>query len=209
MTTRDDSTKGVLDEASADADPIRQFQAWYRDAEATPMREPSAMTLATVGEGGRPSARIVLLKGVDERGFVFFTNYQSRKAGELEHDPWAALVFHWQELVRQVRVEGRVEKVPPEESDAYFKTRPRGSQIGAWASAQSRAIESRSELERRAAEIAAAHGDQEIPRPPHWGGYRLSPDAIEFWQGRLDRLHDRLRYSRVNAGGWTRERLSP
>jgi pyridoxamine 5'-phosphate oxidase len=209
MTTRDDSSSGVLDINSADSDPFRQFQSWYREAHATPMREPTAMTLATATPDGRPSARIVLLKAADERGFVFFTNYQSRKGGELEQNPWAALVFYWPDLVRQVRVEGRVAKVSPEESDAYFSSRPRGSQLGAWASEQSRPIESRSALERRAEELAATYLDREIPRPPHWGGFRLSPVAIEFWQGRLDRLHDRLRYSLAEGGGWTRERLSP
>jgi pyridoxamine 5'-phosphate oxidase len=209
MSTRDDYTRGAFDADSADPDPIRQFQAWYREAAATPMREPTAMTLATATPDGRPSARIVLLKAVDDRGFVFFTNYQSRKGGELEHNPWAALVFYWPHLERQVRVEGRVAKVPDEESDAYFKSRPRGSQIGAWASEQSRAIESRIELEKRAEELAATYRDREIPRPPHWGGFRLSPVAIELWQGRLDRLHDRLLYSRAADGGWTRGRLSP
>lgn len=209
MTTPDDITTAVLDADSADPDPIRQFESWYREAHATPMREPTAMTLATASPDGRPSARIVLLKAADERGFVFFTNYQSRKGGELEHNPWAALVFHWPDLVRQVRVEGRVAKVSAEESDAYFKTRPRGSQLGAWASEQSRAIKSRADLERRVQAIAATYEDREIPRPPHWGGLRLVPVAIEFWQGRLDRLHDRLLYSRADDGGWTRERLSP
>lgn len=209
MTTPDDITTAVLDADSADPDPIRQFESWYREAHATPMREPTAMTLATASPDGRPSARIVLLKAADERGFVFFTNYESRKGGELEHNPWAALVFHWPDLVRQVRVEGRVAKVSAEESDAYFKTRPRGSQLGAWASEQSRAIKSRADLERRVQAIAATYEDREIPRPPHWGGLRLVPVAIEFWQGRLDRLHDRLLYSRADDGGWTRERLSP
>jgi pyridoxamine 5'-phosphate oxidase len=209
MTTPDDITTAVLDADAADPDPIRQFESWYREAHATPMREPTAMTLATASPDGRPSARIVLLKAADERGFAFFTNYQSRKGGELEHNPWAALVFHWPDLVRQVRVEGRVAKVSGEESDAYFKTRPRGSQLGAWASEQSRAIKSRADLERRVQAVEATYEDREIPRPPHWGGLRLVPVAIEFWQGRLDRLHDRVLYSRADDGGWTRERLSP
>ncbi|HZF56325.1 MAG TPA: pyridoxamine 5'-phosphate oxidase [Polyangiaceae bacterium] len=209
MTTPDDITTAVLDADAADPDPIRQFESWYREAHATPMREPTAMTLATASPDGRPSARIVLLKAADERGFAFFTNYQSRKGGELEHNPWAALVFHWPDLVRQVRVEGRVAKVSDEESDAYFKTRPRGSQLGAWASEQSRAIKSRADLERRVQAVEATYEDREIPRPPHWGGLRLVPVAIEFWQGRLDRLHDRVLYSRADDGGWTRERLSP
>jgi len=209
MTTPDDITTAVLDADAADPDPIRQFESWYREAHATPMREPTAMTLATASPDGRPSARIVLLKAADERGFAFFTNYQSRKGGELEHNPWAALVFHWPDLVRQVRVEGRVAKVSDEESDAYFKTRPRGSQLGAWASEQSRAIKSRADLERRVQAVEATYEDREIPRPPHWGGLRLVPVGIEFWQGRLDRLHDRVLYSRADDGGWTRERLSP
>jgi pyridoxamine 5'-phosphate oxidase len=209
MTTRDDSPRSALDPATADPDPIRQFQSWFREAEATRMREPTAMTLATATPDGRPSARIVLLKAVDDRGFVFFTNYQSRKGGELERNPWAALVFYWGDLERQVRVEGRVEKVSDEESDAYFKSRPRGSQIGAWASEQSRPLESRLDLEQRAEAIAATYHGREIPRPPHWGGFRLSPVSIELWQGKLDRLHDRLVYSRDEAGGWTRSRLSP
>jgi pyridoxamine 5'-phosphate oxidase len=209
MTTPDDITTAVLDADAADPDPIRQFESWYREAHATPMREPTAMTLATASPDGRPSARIVLLKAADEGGFAFFTNYQSRKGGELEHNPWAALVFHWPDLVRQVRVEGRVAKVSDEESDAYFKTRPRGSQLGAWASEQSRAIKSRADLERRVQAVEATYEDREIPRPPHWGGLRLVPVAIEFWQGRLDRLHDRVLYSRADDGGWTRERLSP
>lgn len=204
-----DNTKGVLDVDTTDPDPIRQFQSWYREAEATPMREPTAMTLATATRDGKPSARVVLLKSVDDQGFVFFTNYLSRKGEELEGNPWAALLFYWPDLVRQVRVEGRVAKVSDDESDAYFKARPRGSQIGAWASEQSRPIESRRELERRVEELAATYRDREIPRPPHWGGFRLIPVSFELWQGRLDRLHDRLLYSRADDGGWTRERLSP
>jgi pyridoxamine 5'-phosphate oxidase len=198
-----------LDETTADPDPIRQFGAWYRDAEATSMREPNAMTLATASREGRPSARIVLLKGFDAQGFVFFTNYESRKGEELDQNPLAALVFHWRELTRQVRVEGRAGRISVEESDAYFQTRPRGSQLGAWASAQSQAIEGREALEQRFKDLAATHEGRPIPRPPFWGGFRLTPDAIEFWQGRLDRLHDRFRYVLAEDGLWTRKRLSP
>jgi pyridoxamine 5'-phosphate oxidase len=198
-----------FDETTADPDPIRQFGAWFRDAEATSMREPNAMTLATASREGRPSARIVLLKGFDAQGFVFFTNYESRKGEELDQNPLAALVFHWRELTRQVRVEGRAARITAEESDAYFQSRPRGSQLGAWASAQSRAIEGRDALEQRFKELAAAHEGRAIPRPPFWGGFRLTPDAIEFWQGRLDRLHDRFRYVAAEDGLWIRNRLSP
>lgn len=168
------------------------------------------MTLATVGEGGRPSARIVLIKGVDERGFVFFTNYESRKGRDLAANPYAALLFYWIELERQVRIEGRIEKTSADESDRYFSSRPLGSRIGAWASEQSAVIDSRATLEAREKEISTRFGD-DPPRPPHWGGYRLVPDSIEFWQGRPSRLHDRLLYTRDAASphGWTMSRLSP
>jgi pyridoxamine 5'-phosphate oxidase len=169
--------------------------------------EPTAMTLATVGEGERPSARIVLLKGVDPKGFVFYTNYESRKGRELAARPVAALTFLWKELERQVRIEGRVEKVSAEESDAYYGTRPLGSRIGAWASPQSEVLESRAWLEARWTDLASRHGD-DPPRPPHWGGYRVMPDLVEFWQGRLSRLHDRIVYRR-DAGSWKVSRLAP
>ena len=197
-----------LSESELDPDPIRQFQRWFDDASGAGLIEPNAMTLATATRDGRPSARMVLLKGFDARGFVFYTNYESRKGGDLEQNPQAALVFFWVELERQVRVEGRVERATVEESDAYFASRPLGSQIGAWASAQSRVIADREPLERRAAELEAEYAGREVPRPPHWGGYRVVPDVIEFWQGRPSRLHDRLRY-RWTDGSWLVERLSP
>jgi pyridoxamine 5'-phosphate oxidase len=196
-----------LDEAASEQDPMRQFDAWLRQAVDARLPEPNAMTLATVGADGRPSTRIVLIKGFDERGLVWFTNYESRKGCELEVHPAAALQFHWVELERVVRVEGRVEKVSAEESDAYFESRPFDSRIGAWASPQSRVIPSRATLVANAARYGAQFMLRP-PRPPHWGGYRLQPDTWEFWQGRKSRLHDRLRY-RLDGGTWIRERLAP
>jgi pyridoxamine 5'-phosphate oxidase len=200
---------GSLDVADADRNPFRQFDAWFAQAVDAKLPEPNTMTLATVDSRGRPSARIVLIKGVDERGFVFFTNYESRKGRELADNPHASLLFYWIELERQVRIEGTVVKASPAESDQYFESRPLGSRIGAWASEQSQVIESRAELEAREKEISAKYGEHP-PRPPHWGGYRLIPDAIEFWQGRPSRLHDRLLYTRaVEGGDWQIARLSP
>ena len=196
-----------MDEHDLSADPLAQLAAWLQEAGSTsPLAD--AMTLATADADGRPSARQVLLRGVDERGLVFFTNRTSRKARELAHNPRAALVFHWYEQGRQVRVEGDVVEVDAGESEAYWKTRPRGSQVAAWASPQSEQIESRVELDRLYAETDEKLEDDEIPAPPFWGGYRVVPDTIEFWQHRDNRLHDRIRYVRSNAG-WRRNRLAP
>ncbi|WP_251863957.1 pyridoxamine 5'-phosphate oxidase [Achromobacter sp. Marseille-Q4962] len=198
--------KYVLLESEAAASPMAQFARWFDEALAAKVPEPNAMTLATVDASGQPTARIVLVKGYDERGFTFFTNYESRKGLDLLAEPRACLLFFWQPLERQVRIEGRVEKVPAEESDAYFASRPLGSRIGAWASRQSQPI-TREELEAREREFREQFGDNP-PRPPHWGGYRLTPSTMEFWQGRPSRLHDRLRYT-ADGQGWKIERLSP
>jgi pyridoxamine 5'-phosphate oxidase len=200
-------TRDALDESASLPDPLAQFDRWFGQALTGLVPEPNAMTLATVGADGRPSTRIVLIKGIDARGLVWFTNYQSRKGQELALHPFAALQFHWVELERTVRVEGRVAKVSNEESDAYYASRPLGSRIGAWASPQSEVVASRQVLEDNEARYAAQFGEQP-PRPPHWGGYRLVPDRWEFWQGRPSRLHDRLHY-RLEAGAWVRERLAP
>ncbi len=198
-----------LSEADLDPDPIVQFRCWFDEAYAAGLPEPNAMTLATATNDGRPSARVVLLKGYDQRGFVFFTNYESRKGQELAENPWAALVFFWAGLERQVRIEGHVAPISAPESDAYFRSRPRGSRLGAWTSPQSQVIESREVLERRLQKLTEQYADQEVPRPSHWGGYRVEPLMIEFWQGRPNRLHDRLRYRWLSEGGWQIERLAP
>ena len=198
-----------LTAAYLDRDPLRQFQRWFEQALKAGLREPNAMVLATVNAGGQPSTRIVLLKGIDERGFTFFTNYQSRKALDLTPNPRAALNFPWIDLERQVNVIGSVAKIGRQESEAYFRSRPRGNRLGAWASHQSEVIAERSVLEKRMAELEAKYTGDDIPMPDYWGGYRLNPAEIEFWQGRPNRLHDRFRYSRQPDGGWKLDRLSP
>ena len=204
--------KAELDERASSADPMEQFGLWFQQALDGHLPEPNAMTLATVGGDRRPSTRVVLIKGYDARGIVWYTNYESRKGRELLANPQAALQFHWVELERVVRIEGRVEKVSPEESDEYFKTRPLDSRIGAWASPQSQVIPSRTFLVTSAAKYGAQFFTTLVsggpPRPPHWGGYRLAPDSWEFWQGRKSRLHDRLGY-RLDGRKWLRERLAP
>lgn len=205
---RKDYQRAELDEDHAAATPLQQFEAWLQQAIDARIPEPNAMTLATVGADHRPSTRVVLIKEIDERGIVWYSNYRSRKGRELEDHPFAALQFHWVELERVVRIEGRVEKVSAEESDAYFASRPLASRIGAWASPQSEPIEGRAVLLRRAAEYGLRHG-LNPPRPPHWGGYRLRPDRWEFWQGRPSRLHDRLCYTLQPGGAWLLQRLAP
>ncbi len=199
---------GALDEHLAASEPLRQFQIWFDEAVAAKVAEPNAMTLATVSAAGRPSTRVVLIKDFDARGFVWYTNYASRKGQELAENPWAALQFHWVEQERVVRIEGRVEKTSAQESDLYYASRPLDSRLGAWASPQSQPISSRTVLVANAAKAAAVHG-LHPPRPPHWGGYRLIPDRIEFWQGRPSRLHDRLVYQLDDQGQWQRHRLAP
>jgi pyridoxamine 5'-phosphate oxidase len=198
-----------IDEKTVDRDPLHLFQRWLDEAIAAGIHLPEAMTLATSTPEGKPSARLVLLKGADERGFVFYTNYNSMKARELDVNPQAALVFYWPQLERQVRVEGKVERTSTGESDTYFKTRPRESQIGALASPQSEVIPSRDMLQQRARELEELYRDREVERPAHWGGYRLQPERIEFWKGRPGRLHDRILYERRQDGSWHHFRLAP
>jgi pyridoxamine 5'-phosphate oxidase len=206
---RKEYSQAGLSEADVDADPIRQFRRWFDDAIAAGVPEPNAMTLATATPDGMPSARIVLLKDIDDSGFAFFTNYHGRKAREMTANPRAALVFYWVSLERQVRVEGTVAKTTEAESDAYFQMRPRGARIGARASPQSELLHDRATLERLVAQVELEFEGREVSRPAHWGGYRLRPDALEFWQGRPSRLHDRLLYRRNSVRGWEIVRLAP
>ncbi len=203
------TTDPALRESEAAPDPLQQFSAWHAAAVAAGLYEPNGMTLATSTPDGRPAARMVLLRGLDERGFVFFTNYDSRKGHELASNPWAALVFWWPELHRQVRIEGRVETVTAQESDTYFQSRPRGHRLAAIASPQSQVIPDRNILEERMHELERRYPGEEVPRPAHWGGYRVRPAVIEFWQGRTNRVHDRLRYERQEDGNWRVQRLAP
>lgn len=207
--SRIEYSRGALSETEAGSEPIHLFRRWLDEAIENEDFDATAMTLATVSEQGQPSGRIVLLRGVDERGFVFFTNFDSRKGVELKANPQASLTFFWPTLQRQVRIEGTVDFTSREESEAYFASRPRGSQIGAWASVQSTVLNSREELEKRVTELEAKYADSGIPCPPNWGGYRINPNVIEFWQGRDSRLHDRLRFARQPAEVWLIERLSP
>ena len=208
MTVPNNIALEGLDEKTIDRDPIKQFQIWFDEAIAVKLPMPEAMTLATATPDGKPSARMVLLKQVDHDGFVFFTNYNSAKAEQLDANPYAALVFYWSQLDRQVRVEGSVVRTSEQESQEYFRTRPRESQIGAWASAQSQAISSRAVLEQRAQELEAMYSDREVDCPDFWGGYRLKPERIEFWKSRIGRLHDRILYQR-DPFGWSISRLAP
>lgn len=207
---RREYARARLDEADVSHDPFVEFARWFAEAQEAQVPDPNAMTLATAAADGSPSARIVLLKAFDDRGFVFFTDYRSRKGAELEANPRAALVFYWGELDRQVRITGGVTLVSREDSERYFRSRPLGSRLGAWASHQSRVIPGRAALEGDLRDVEARFGDGDVPLPPHWGGYRVEPDAIEFWQGRESRLHDRIRYVREGGGReWKVERLSP
>jgi pyridoxamine 5'-phosphate oxidase len=205
---RREYARARLDEKDVSPDPFAEFARWFAEAQAAEAAEVNAMVLATATLDGRPSARVVLLKGFDERGFVFFTDYRSRKAEELETNPRAALGFHWTELERQIRIEGKVARTSLEESESYYRTRPIGSRLGAWASHQSRAIGSRADLEAGLREVERRFSGPDVPLPQHWGGYRVSPECFEFWQGRENRLHDRIRYLR-EGDGWRVERLSP
>jgi len=206
---RKDYSLAGLDEKNLLRDPFRQFEKWFEEASGAKIAEPNAMILSTAARDGRPSSRVVLLKGLDGRGFVFFTNYESRKGRELEVNPRASLLFPWLALERQVEIEGSVSKISREEIEAYFHSRPRPSQVAAWASPQSGIISGRSVLEESVKQLEKKHAGQEVPLPPNWGGYRVAPETVEFWQGRRNRLHDRLRFRRLKDGAWTVERLAP
>ena len=209
INSRREYTLGSLDESTVDPDPVRQFASWFSEAERAGLDEPYAMTLATASVDRRPSARVVLLRGFDGRGFRFFTNYRSRKGLDLDANPFAALLFDWHEMERQVRIEGSVTRLPDEESDGYFRQRPTETKLGAWASDQSTVVPDRSILEQRLRASTDRFGD-DVPRPPHWGGYVVAPEIVEFWQGRPGRLHDRIRYRReAEIEGWSIDRLSP
>ncbi len=198
-----------LTEKEAPRNPLPLFEKWFQEALKAQVLDANAMALSTLATGNKPSSRVVLLKGYDAQGFVFYTNYQSRKGRELDHRPFACLLFFWPQLSRQIRIDGQVKKVPEWESDEYFATRPKGSQLSAWASDQSRILPHREALEKRMRELEVKYEGGPVPRPPHWGGYRLYPETIEFWKGRPNRLHDRLLYRRKPGGGWVRERLAP
>ena len=211
MNKIEDKQYGMFEllEEDLDPDPFKQFESWFNTALESEFVHADAFSLSTSSPDGKPAARMLLLKGFDENGFVFYTNSESRKGKELASNPYCTICFWWDKLERQVRIEGRVEKVPDSEADAYFATRPRGSQIGAWASEQSRTISDRGYLEKRFEEIEDKYRDREVPRPAYWNGYRLIPDSIEFWQGRPNRLHDRLRYKLQEDGSWVIDRLAP
>ncbi|MEY3982862.1 MAG: hypothetical protein RL160_419 [Bacteroidota bacterium] len=202
-----DYKKGELEPEHLPDDPLRAFEFWFEEARQVSV-EPNAMTLATADAQGRPSARMVLLKGLDAGGFIFFTNYLSRKGREIDENPFAALVFYWEALERQVRIEGRLSRLTPEQNDAYFLSRPHGSQLGAWASMQSQVIADRAEMEQKLRALEETYTEGSVPRPPHWGGFCLFPETIEFWQGRSNRLHDRLHYERIGSQ-WRIQRLAP
>ncbi len=206
---RKEYTLQGLSETDVHSNPFEQFKIWFDQAIAAQLPEPNAMTLATATLDGKPSARMVLLKDYDQRGFVFFTNYESYKGQQLLENPWGAIAFWWVQLERQVRIEGRIEKVSAAESDHYFQSRPRDSQLGAWVSNQSQVVDSREVLEARLSHLKEEYHNKPVPRPPQWGGFRLIPSAIEFWQGRPSRLHDRLLYRPLEDGSWTIQRLSP
>ena len=209
ITERHDYEKASLDESSVDADPIRQFRTWFDQATGAGIPEPNAVVVATASPGGRPSTRVVLMRGFDDRGFVFYTNYQSRKGGEIGANPFASMCFFWQPMERQVRVEGTVVRTSEAQSDEYFAGRPTGSKLGAWVSNQSGVVPDRPALEAEMEAIRGRFPGEEIPRPPHWGGFRVVPESIEFWQGRRSRLHDRLVYRKTPEGAWRIERLAP